>query len=72
MNIGDSVRITITAGAVLKGSAYFATKFVGTVAPGTPGLYQGPMTGDLGAEGWHIVSYGAWDIALHESQFEPA
>ena len=68
--IGTAVKILIRAGAVPKGQAYTATKYVGTIEPGRVGLYQGLMAGELGQEGWHIVALGAWDIPLHESHFE--
>ena len=71
MQPNSSVRILIKAGAVEKGRAYSATRFVGTVEPGQLGIYQGPMTGEMGDQGWHVVSLGAWDVPLHQSQFEP-
>lgn len=69
MKVGTPVTILCNAGAVEKGTAGEATKFVGNVAKGQSGLYQGPVPGKLGKEGWHVVSLGAWDVPLHSSQF---
>jgi hypothetical protein len=64
------VRILARVGGVPCGEINSATRFVGTVEPGTIGDYLGPMRGRLGSDEWHIVHCGDMDIPLHASQFE--
>jgi hypothetical protein len=70
MKPGTPVKILIKAGAVERGTAGIATKTIGEIAPGQLGLYQRALP-ETGPE-WHVVSVGAWDVALHASHFVEA
>ena len=66
---GTPVRFTASLGAVLQRTVHTAIRFDGAVDPGQVGLYQEPTT-ISGESGWHIIQFGAWDVAATESDFE--
>jgi len=70
MTPGTKVRVLVKAGCVERGKAGEATKFVGSMEPGQTGLYLYPCPGTLQGEDWHVITFGAWDVPLHSSQFE--
>jgi len=71
MKRGTPVTFTARLGAVSRGTVHTATQFVGTIEPGQVGLYQEPII--LSEEiGWHLIQFGAWDVAATIDCFEPA
>jgi hypothetical protein len=69
IHYGTPVRFLANLGAVERGMAGRATKFVGTATAGQTGLYLQPLPG-IGEDDWHVLAFGAWDVPAHRSQFE--
>src|SRR5574341_144336 len=67
---GTPVEILIHAGAVERGRAGVATRFCGDVQAGQLGLYQGPMPGKLGKDGWHVIQFREAEHPLAEQSKE--
>lgn len=66
--VNTPVMATVNLGAVDRGCAETATKFIGVMSKGQTGFYLRPAPSPED-ESWHVLAFGAWDILAALGQF---